>query len=132
MATKKLIVSNDPIPVVFQAYLNLYPDKLPDLIQLTWSEELMKKGWGETIFYWDGKVIIQINNKLPLESYPEVMIHELAHVAVGITDDPHGPEWKNAFTAIYSEFERLIEWKKGVEKVELKVSFAGEEVLGDD
>lgn len=108
MATKKLVVSNDPIPVVFQAYLNLYPDKLPDLIQLTWSEEPMEEGWGETIFRHDGKIVIQINNKLPLEHYPEVMAHELAHVAVGMTDDPHGPEWERVFSTIHREFERLV------------------------
>lgn len=108
MKKKTLVVSNDPIPVVFEAYPNFYPDKLPDLIQLTWSEEPMDEGWGETIFCDDGKVVIQINNKLPLEHYPEVMAHELAHVAVGITDDPHGPEWKQTFSAIHCEFERLV------------------------
>ena len=36
------------------------------------------------------------------------MAHELAHVAVGMTNDPHGPEWERVFSAIHREFERLV------------------------
>lgn len=108
MNKKTLVVINDPIPVVFEAYLNLYPNRLPDWIQLTWSENPMDEGWGTTTFCDDGEIVIEINNKLPLEHYPEIMAHELAHVAVGPTDDPHGAEWEKAFDAISNEFERLV------------------------
>lgn len=107
MGKKELVVINDPIPVVFKAYLNLYPDKLPDLIQLTWSEAPMTEGWGTTTFCDDGKVVIEINNKLTLEHYPEIMAHELAHVAAGLEEE-HGEAWEIAFEAIFNEFNRLV------------------------
>ncbi len=99
-------VYNDPIPFVLQAYQNLYPDKVPDLIQLrAFGDD--EQGWGLTNFSADGTIQIEINIALPLEHYPEILAHELAHGAAGV-DAEHGAEWQKAFDAIQTEFDRLI------------------------
>lgn len=84
---------NDPNAVVALAFWELYP-------QLSYSAQYVpeieteegKPAYGETIFPDDGSVpIISISAKAPISSGPELLAHELAHVAAG-KDAGHGPE----------------------------------------
>ena len=40
---------------------------------------------------------------------PEILAHELAHIIVGLGPEKHGKEWENAFDAIFSKCQAIIE-----------------------
>lgn len=96
----KLNFINDPTPFVFKAFDDLFPD-LAANIQL--NPEL--DGAACTTFPDDGGTpLIDVSADIPISALPEILAHELAHVAK--PEDEHDPEWQKAFALI---FERAHE-----------------------
>ena len=100
--------ANDMFSIVWQAFKNLYPDKD---CKCQWVPELEKCDDGEqplgvTTFADNGEVYVDIVATLPVTDAIEILAHELAHVAVGATED-HGKAWEEAFDKIHAEFDRI-------------------------
>ena len=99
---------NDPFAIVYQAFKNLYPDKDCEIM---WQPVEMKdeegKGYvGLTTFADDGTITVEISVYMKIGDAVETLAHELAHVAVGASED-HGEVWENTFDAIHEEFDRI-------------------------
>lgn len=93
---------NDPTAIVALAFRELYPrleyyaQYVPGL-----EDEEGKPACGLTIFPDDGSTpIVCISAEVPISAGPELLAHELAHVAAGEAVE-HGPEWKAAEEAIF-------------------------------
>lgn len=93
---------NDPTAIVALAFRELYPrleyyaQYVPGL-----KDEEGKPACGLTIFPDDGSTpIVCISAEVPISAGPELLAHELAHVAAGEAVE-HGPEWKAAEEAIF-------------------------------
>lgn len=101
--------ANDPPAIVAMAFAELYPDKefeaqiLPDI-----RDEDGVQVCGCTTFSTDpGELpLVEISGQLPLVHVPEILAHELAHVAVGEVEE-HGPEWEAAFAAINEKYDEI-------------------------
>ena len=101
--------SNDIFALIYESFHTLYPNK--EFIAY-WVDELKDdtgtEVYGVTIFADDGTVEICISGKLTVTDAAEVFAHELAHLAVGDTEEQHGEEWESAFEAIYQKYNELM------------------------
>lgn len=101
---------NDPYAMVWQAFQTMFPDKTCNVY---WYPNLSpdpegKPVYGTTVFRDDGKVLVFVDAMLSVNNAVEILAHELAHVAVGFSDeDDHRPEWEAAFESIKQEYERI-------------------------
>lgn len=98
---------NDPSSLVAQAFAILYPNTqyeaiLVDKITADDGTEMV----GCTTYPDDGTApLIEVAGHIPAEAVPEILAHELAHVAA--PGDEHGPEWKAAFERFYAKYNEL-------------------------
>lgn len=99
---------NDPTAIVALAFRELYPrleyyaQYVPGL-----KDEEGKPAYGLTIFPDDGSTpIVCISAEVPISAGPELLAHELAHVAAGEAVE-HGPEWKAAEEAIFQKYNEI-------------------------
>lgn len=100
--------ANDPFAIVYKAFQNLYPDKK---CVIYWEPREIKdeegNGYvGMTHFANDGDITVEISVNMFIGDAVETLAHELAHVAVGASEE-HGEEWEKAFDAIHEEFDRI-------------------------
>lgn len=93
---------NDPTAIVTRAFSELYPgveyvaQYVPDL-----RDETNGTAYGLTIFPDDGSTpIVCISAEAPISAAPELLAHELAHVATP-EDTEHGESWSAASEAIF-------------------------------
>lgn len=102
--------ANDPFPIVYGAFKNLFPDKSCTIFYGVKDEdedEHCEEGHGYTFFPDDGsepEVTVFSENDTNVQA--EILAHELAHVAVG-QEHGHDQVWEDAFDAIHAEFCRL-------------------------
>lgn len=99
---------NDAFAIVYQAFKNLYPEKE---CVIWWQSGEMKDEEGNgyvglTTFADDGEIIVEVSINMFVGDAVETLAHELAHVAVGASEE-HGEEWEKAFDAIHNEYDRL-------------------------
>ena len=121
---------NDPTAIVALAFRELYPrleyyaQYVPGL-----EDEEGKPAYGLTIFPDDGSTpIVCISAEVPISAGPELLAHELAHVAAGEAVE-HGPEWKAAEEAIFQKYNEILDAKIPDEPVEVTVT---PHEVGDD
>ena len=114
---------NDPTAIVALAFRELYPrleyyaQYVPGL-----EDEEGKPACGLTIFPDDGSTpIVCISAEVPISAGPELLAHELAHVAAGEAVE-HGPEWKAAEEAIFQKYNEILDAKIPDEPVEVTVT----------
>ena len=100
---------NDPSAIVARAFAELYPgidyhaQFVPDL-----CDESGNRAFGLTIFPDDGSApIVCISAEAPISAAPELLAHELAHVATP-EDRDHGEAWKAAEKAIGDKYDELL------------------------
>lgn len=115
--------TNDPSAIVAKAFAELYPgvdycaQLVPDL-----ADENGNPAYGLTIFPEDGSTpIVCISSKVPISAEPELLAHELAHVATG-ENAGHGPEWKAAEEAIANKYDEILETMIPSEGLEVSVT----------
>lgn len=101
---------NDPTAIVARAFSELYPgveyvaQYVPDL-----RDETNGTAYGLTIFPDDGSTpIVCISAEAPISAAPELLAHELAHVATP-EDTEHGESWSTASEAIFKKYNELLE-----------------------
>lgn len=101
---------NDPTAIVARAFSELYPgveyvaQYVPDL-----RDEANGTAYGLTIFPDDGSTpIVCISAEAPISAAPELLAHELAHVATP-EDTEHGENWSTASEAIFKKYNELLE-----------------------
>lgn len=100
---------NDMFAIVWKAFRNLFPDKF---CICEWVEEIRESEdgneiYGLTEFDDDGSVWVFVKATIPVKDAVEILAHELAHVAVGMSEN-HSERWENAFEAIRCEYNRLM------------------------
>ncbi|MDQ7095014.1 DUF1906 domain-containing protein [Desulfosporosinus sp. PR] len=89
-------IINDPIPFVIKAFEELFPG-LEANIQIASDIE----GAGCTTIPEDESTpLVDISMNIPISAMPEILVHELAHVAK--PNDEHGEEWKETFHLIFN------------------------------
>lgn len=100
---------NDPTAIVARAFSELYPgieyvaQYVPDL-----RDETNGTAYGLTIFPDDGSTpIVCISAEAPISAAPELLAHELAHVATP-EDRDHGEAWKAAEKAIGDKYDEIL------------------------
>lgn len=100
---------NDPSAIVARAFAELYPgidyhaQFVPDL-----CDESGNRAFGLTIFPDDGSTpIVCISAEAPISAAPELLAHELAHVATP-EDRDHGEAWKAAEKAIGDKYDEIL------------------------
>lgn len=100
---------NDPSAIVARAFAELYPgidyhaQFVPDL-----CDESGNRAFGLTIFPDDGSApIVCISAEAPISAAPELLAHELAHVATP-EDKDHGEAWQTAEKAIGDKYDELL------------------------
>lgn len=100
---------NDPTAIVARAFSELYPgveyvaQYVPDL-----RDETNGTAYGLTIFPDDGSTpIVCISAEAPISAAPELLAHELAHVATP-EDTEHGESWSAASEAIFKKYNELL------------------------
>lgn len=100
---------NDPTAIVARAFSELYPgveyvtQYVPDL-----QDETNGTAHGLTIFPDDGSTpIVCISAEAPISAAPELLAHELAHVATP-EDTEHGESWSAASEAIFKKYNELL------------------------
>ena len=92
---------NDPVPSVLKAFDELFPE-LPTNIQFVPDLD----GAGRTTFPDDGSTpLIDISINIPISALPEILSHELAHIAK--PNDEHGPDWESTFDLIFNRATEL-------------------------
>jgi len=96
-----LKIINDPIPFVIKAFEKLFP-KLSANIQFVNDLE----GAGRTMLSDDGgTLLIDISVNIPISALPEILSHELAHVAA--PNNEHDKEWETSFDIIFNRAIKL-------------------------
>lgn len=101
---------NDPTAIVARAFSELYPgveyvvQYVPNL-----RDETNGTAYGLTIFPDDGSTpIVCISAEAPISAAPELLAHELAHVATP-EDTEHGESWSTASEAIFKKYNELLD-----------------------
>ena len=114
---------NDPTAIVALAFRELYPrveyyaQYVPEL-----EDEGGKPAYGLTIFPDDGSTpIVCISAEAPISAGPELLAHELAHIAAGEAAE-HGSEWQAAEEAIFQKYNEILNAKIPDEPVEVTVA----------
>lgn len=114
--------ANDPPAIVALAFSYLHPgvdyhaQLVPDL-----RDENGDLAYGLTIFPDDGSnPVICISAEAPISAAPELLAHELAHVAT--PGDDHGPAWKAAEEAIFQKYNEILEAMIPGDPVEVSVT----------
>lgn len=100
---------NDPPAIVALAFAELYPGKEYDAqIAPDIRDDAGVPVCGCTTFSTDPdeRPLVEISGQLPLVHVPEILAHELAHVATGQLTE-HGPEWEAAFEAIQKKYDEI-------------------------
>lgn len=101
---------NDIFSYIYTSFKQLYPDRE---FTAYWVPELKDSDdnevYGVTTFADDGTIEICVSGKLTVTDAAEVFAHELAHLAVGDSDEQHGEEWESAFEAIYQKYNELTD-----------------------
>lgn len=96
-------IINDPVPYIFKAVNELYPDIKADI---QYHPEL--EGAGCTTFPDDGTTpLIDISIKIPISAVPEILAHEFAHIVN--PKDGHGEKWEKTFDLIFNKAYELYE-----------------------
>ncbi len=95
--------------IMARAFSELYPgveyvaQYVPDL-----RDETNGTAYGLTIFPDDGSTpIVCISAEAPISAAPELLAHELAHVATP-EDTEHGESWSAASEAIFKKYNELL------------------------
>ena len=92
---------NDPVPLVIKAFEELFPGFSAN-IQFVGDLD----GAGSTTFPYNGQTpLINVSIDIPIKALPEILAHELAHIAK--PDDEHGEEWETAFDSIFNRATEL-------------------------
>lgn len=99
---------NDPFAAVAAAFEKLYN---MDYVAY-WDENLNGECcpvYGMTKWPGDNTLppVIHITTKLPVADAVKSFAHELAHVAMG-PEAQHGKRWKQAFTEIQREYNKIM------------------------
>ena len=96
--------------IMARAFSELYPGAeyvaqyVPDL-----RDETNGTAYGLTIFPDDGSTpIVCISAEAPISAAPELLAHELAHVATP-EDTEHGESWSTASEAIFKKYNELLD-----------------------
>ena len=96
--------------IMARAFSELYPgveyvaQYVPDL-----RDETNGTAYGLTIFPDDGSTpIVCISAEAPISAAPELLAHELAHVATP-EDTEHGESWSTASEAIFKKYNELLD-----------------------
>lgn len=97
---------NDPFCILDKAFKKLYDKEYEAQIAPILHDEEGKEIFGQTILD-EVMPVIEISANIPYQDMIEIFAHELAHVAVGETAEPHGIEWEHAFENIFQEYERI-------------------------
>ena len=100
---------NDPSAIVARAFAELYPG-LDYRAQFVPSlcDEAGNRAFGLTIFPDDGSTpIVCISAEAPISAAPELLAHELAHVATP-EDRDHGEAWKAAEKDIGDKYGEIL------------------------
>lgn len=84
-------------------------DVFPDIVCVVRFASFPDDGpYGETFFPDDGRApVVQVAVGIPMEAVIEVMAHELAHVAAGLSAG-HGAEWEDAFEKIHLSYNKRM------------------------
>lgn len=98
---------NDPFAITYEAFKELYPDKVCEC----WFDTDIKAddgddAFGITSFEPDGRIVVLVDANISAEAATETLAHEFAHVAAGY-DAGHGAEWEKAFKAIFDKYEEI-------------------------
>lgn len=119
---------NDPSAIVARAFAELYPgidyhaQFVPDL-----CDESGNRAFGLTIFPDDGSApIVCISAEAPISAAPELLAHELAHVATP-EDKDHGEAWQTAEKAIGDKYYPFKVYEPK-ERLVLAIDFEGKVV----
>ena len=100
---------NDPAAIVALAFRELYPgaEYYAQLVPVLRDDD-GNKAFGLTIYPDDGSTpIVCISAEAPISAAPELLAHELAHVATP-EDKDHGPAWKAAEEAIGNKYDEIL------------------------
>lgn len=113
---------NDPIAIVARAFSELYPDVeyaaqlVPEI-----RDENGDPAFGETLFPDDGSTpVVSISAEAPVSAAPELLAHELAHVATPGSE--HGPEWQAAEEAIFRKYNEILEAMIPSDRMEVSIT----------
>lgn len=111
---QRIKIANDPFSLVLRAAENLYPGTEAD-IQFNPNMKYHKFLFfrfgkcGCTTFPDDGGIpLIDISTHIPFTAMAEILAHELAHVVTG-SGQGHNQAWRDAFSAIHHEYNKLVE-----------------------
>jgi hypothetical protein len=102
----------NPITFTFDVAKKAHPDLEYDFaFAYLGDEELGPKEysgpWGQTDF--DGEFpTILVDPRLPICAFPEIFMHELAHVIVGF-DAGHEEAWENEFKKLEEFYNQVFE-----------------------
>jgi hypothetical protein len=94
----------DPVGLVFEVAQDLYPGIKADVFI---SAATRKRGEYGCTDFGPRRPAVMVSYRTPLFAMPEIVAHELAHVAVGIESE-HGPKWERAFAKIHREYNRRV------------------------
>ena len=95
-----------PYDYIIQAFTSLYGERDLDV----WFSYDMDSHGALVI---DGEDMhIELSVHVPFVVTPEILAHELAHVAT-LGKEEHGDEWEAAFSAIQTEYARLVKQREG-------------------
>ena len=103
--------ANDPAAIVARAFKAMYPYRefyaqiVPEI-----RDENDEPAYGATAFPASGGVPqIYISAEAPISALPELLAHELAHIAAGKdAEAEHGTEWAEIFEAISDKYREII------------------------
>lgn len=104
------VFQNDPYVIAYKAFKSLYPDKECS-VYLNDEMDLSEDGqpvYGFTNFpsKESDEIIVCVSSEISVSDSVEVLVHELAHVAVGESFE-HGKEWEEAFDKIHKRYYEI-------------------------
>lgn len=102
----------DPINLLLEIFARRWPDKR---VEVAWVSELKKDRdvWGcAAEGHGEEPWAVMVDVEAPFHAVIELVAHELAHVAVGLThDDPsgHGEAWSKAFDELHEAYTVAVD-----------------------
>ncbi|NMB10548.1 MAG: hypothetical protein GX982_07650 [Tissierellia bacterium] len=104
-------IINDPIKYVLKAIKELYPGYRAEVIYLTDYDG--EEGPAYTVFDDDRDCpLVVIDASTPFHCVPGLLIHEIAHVVVGI-EGGHGKKWEKVNIALMEKLQELFKKDHG-------------------
>ena len=103
---------NSPCGLVALAFAELYPGKEYDAqIVDDIVDEDGAQVCGCTTIPTDPaeRPLVEISGQIRVVDLPEILAHELAHVATDFPEDDHGTEFEAAFEAIHAKYDELAD-----------------------